>query len=140
MPADFWTDARVTLLKELRPLGLSAGQIAKEIGDGCTRCSVIGKLRRLDLPLMGKAVNGRGWQEHTPRRARMPKPEVVDDDAPPESLRISLQDIRDGQCKFISADPLTDSSMCGWPTEFGRSYCPRHDKICWDKVATARYT
>ena len=93
MAADFWTDARVALLKELRPLGLSAGQIAKEIGDGCSRCAVIGKLRRLDLPLMGKAVNGRGWQEHTPRRARMPKPEVVvEADVPPESLRISLQD------------------------------------------------
>ena len=43
-----WTDERVELLKKLWADGLSASQIAAELG-GVTRNAVIGKVHRLGL-------------------------------------------------------------------------------------------
>lgn len=43
-----WTDERVTALKKLWLDGLSASQIAKQLG-GVTRNAVIGKVHRLGL-------------------------------------------------------------------------------------------
>ena len=43
-----WTDERVELLKKLWADGLSASQIAAELG-GITRNAVIGKVQRLAL-------------------------------------------------------------------------------------------
>src|SRR6201996_8496366 len=43
-----WTDERVELLKKLWQDGLSASQIAKQLG-GVTRNAVIGKVHRLGL-------------------------------------------------------------------------------------------
>src|SRR5829696_510993 len=49
-----WTEERVELLKKLWSDGLSASQIAAEIG-GVTRNAVIGKVHRLGLSGRGKA-------------------------------------------------------------------------------------
>jgi GcrA cell cycle regulator len=51
-----WTDERVTLLKKLWTDGLSASQIAKQLG-GVTRNAVIGKVHRLGLA--GRAAPSR---------------------------------------------------------------------------------
>ncbi len=51
-----WTDDRVTLLKKLWTDGLSASQIAKQLG-GVTRNAVIGKVHRLGLA--GRAAPSR---------------------------------------------------------------------------------
>ena len=50
-----WTDERVELLKKLWSQGLSASQIAAELGGGVTRNSVIGKVHRLGLSEIGRA-------------------------------------------------------------------------------------
>jgi GcrA cell cycle regulator len=44
-----WTDERVELLRKLWSQGLSASQIAAELGHGITRNAVIGKVHRLGL-------------------------------------------------------------------------------------------
>ncbi|MDB2384156.1 GcrA cell cycle regulator [bacterium] len=44
-----WTDDRVATLKKLWLEGLSASQIATELGEGVTRNAVIGKVHRLKL-------------------------------------------------------------------------------------------
>lgn len=44
-----WTEERVDLLKKLWMEGLSASQIAAELGEGVTRNAVIGKVHRLKL-------------------------------------------------------------------------------------------
>src|SRR5215475_6768251 len=51
-----WTDERVELLKKLWQDGLSASQIAKQLG-GVTRNAVIGKVHRLGLA--GRATPSR---------------------------------------------------------------------------------
>src|SRR4051812_6375347 len=50
-----WTDERVELLAKLWSEGLSASQIAAELGGGVTRNAVIGKVHRLGLSGRGKA-------------------------------------------------------------------------------------
>lgn len=50
-----WTDERVELLKKLWADGLSASQIAAELG-GITRNAVIGKVHRLGLSGRAKSL------------------------------------------------------------------------------------
>ena len=52
-----WTDERVELLKKLWSDGLSASQIAAELG-GITRNAVIGKVHRLGLSGRAKSCIG----------------------------------------------------------------------------------
>ena len=61
-----WTDERVDQLKKLWTDGLSASQIAAQLG-GVTRNAVIGKVHRLGL-------SGRGRPTSSAPRARKPKP------------------------------------------------------------------
>uniref|UniRef100_UPI0028AB0CB5 GcrA family cell cycle regulator n=1 Tax=Shinella sp. TaxID=1870904 RepID=UPI0028AB0CB5 len=49
-----WTDERVERLKKLWAEGLSASQIAAQLG-GVSRNAVIGKVHRLNLPGRAKA-------------------------------------------------------------------------------------
>lgn len=49
-----WTDERVETLKKLWMDGLSASQIAAELGEGVTRNAVIGKVHRLKLSARAK--------------------------------------------------------------------------------------
>lgn len=67
-----WTDERVELLKKLWMEGLSASQIAAELGDGVTRNAVIGKVHRLKLSARAKPTNtaprSRPAQRSAPRR------------------------------------------------------------------------
>src|SRR5579885_266680 len=61
-----WTDERVELLKKLWADGLSASQIAVELG-GITRNAVIGKVHRLGLSGRAKSVSAAAPR---PRKAR----------------------------------------------------------------------
>lgn len=58
-----WTDERVETLKKLWMEGLSASQIAGELGQGVTRNAVIGKVHRLKL-------SGRAKPTSAPSRPR----------------------------------------------------------------------
>src|SRR5690606_32515155 len=61
-----WTDERVELLKKLWSDGLSASQIAAELG-GITRNAVIGKVHRLGLSGRAKSPSS---STPRPRKAR----------------------------------------------------------------------
>lgn len=60
-----WTDERVEKLKKLWSEGLSASQIAAQLG-GVSRNAVIGKVHRLNLP--GRAKAGGAPAPRTPKR------------------------------------------------------------------------
>ncbi len=62
-----WTDERVEKLKKLWSEGLSASQIAAQLG-GVSRNAVIGKVHRLNLPGRAKA----GGTSPAPRAAKRP--------------------------------------------------------------------
>lgn len=47
----FWTDQRMDILIEMTGEGFSAQEVAKRLGDGCTRNAVIGKRQRMGLTM-----------------------------------------------------------------------------------------
>ncbi|WP_375648577.1 GcrA family cell cycle regulator, partial [Bartonella sp. MU70NMGDW] len=59
-----WTCERVELLKKLWSEGLSASQIAAQLG-GVSRNAVIGKVHRLKLPGRGKTAQGSARTQKT---------------------------------------------------------------------------
>lgn len=64
-----WTDERVETLKKLWMEGLSASQIAGELGQGVTRNAVIGKVHRLKLSARAKPTNAAPRTRPAPRPA-----------------------------------------------------------------------
>ena len=77
-----WTDERVELLKKLWTEGLSASQIAAELGGGVTRNAVIGKVHRLNLAGRAKPAGNsvprvRRQRAAAPGLPRAPRPLVV---------------------------------------------------------------
>lgn len=51
MNRGYWTEEKLSLLKKYLKEGYSASQTARLLGDGATRSSVIGKAKRLNIPL-----------------------------------------------------------------------------------------
>lgn len=68
-----WTDERVERLKRLWSEGLSASQIAAQLG-GVSRNAVIGKVHRLNLPGRAKAGGSTAASRAAKRPAPAPRP------------------------------------------------------------------
>jgi len=92
-----WTDERVELLKKLWQDGLSASQIAKQLG-GVTRNAVIGKVHRLGLA--GRASPSRSER---PRMPMAPKAPSVRSHVPAVPVNVMAQLHPDNFCDPASA-------------------------------------
>ena len=104
-----WSEDRVERLKALWADGLSASQVAKQLG-GVTRNAVIGKVHRLGLS--GRVA--------APVAAVPPAPEGP-------GLIASMADLCGPACKWPIGDPkAADFSFCGRPTEGAHPYCAGH--------------
>jgi len=68
-----WSDERVELLRKLWSDGLSASQVAAELGPGITRNAVIGKIHRLGLAERAKTATSA-----RPRAAKAPLGDLQD--------------------------------------------------------------
>jgi GcrA cell cycle regulator len=144
-----WTDERVELLKKLWADGLSASQIAKQLG-GVTRNAVIGKVHRLGLS--GRAAPSQPARPAfkaprapraavaapaAPRRieapapapvAAMPTPPVVYKEEPGSATVLTLGA---HMCKWPIGDPASDSfSFCGRRSSDG-PYCSDHARVAY---------
>jgi GcrA cell cycle regulator len=82
-----WTEDRVTLLKKLWTDGLSASQIAKQLG-GVTRNAVIGKVHRLGLA--GRAAPSRPIKRITTPIVRMKPALVVNQELPEQETLAAI--------------------------------------------------
>jgi GcrA cell cycle regulator len=140
-----WTDERVTLLRKLWAEGLSASQIAKQLG-GVTRNAVIGKVHRLGLA--GRATPSRPAKRPVrtarPRvmgpsvpRLRMPStmPTVVIPDLEPLKLEdgkaANVLTLNESMCKFPIGDPTDpDFAFCGRGSS-GGPYCSDHARLAY---------
>lgn len=80
-----WTDERVEKLKKLWSEGLSASQIAAQLG-GVSRNAVIGKVHRLNLP-------GRAKAGGTANAARAPKRNISAPRAPNYPSRVATRTV-----------------------------------------------
>lgn len=150
-PPPFWTPERVETLKALHADGLSASNIANEIG--CSRSAVIGKLFRLKLPStrLKRFVNAsaaqkkraereqryRGLAAHIVERASSPvefteAPPSIDDLAIPERQRVrSVLELEHHHCRFPVGTPGTpEAFFCGGEAIAGRPYCAAHWLRC----------
>jgi GcrA cell cycle regulator len=134
-----WSETRVTTLSQLWLDGLSASQIAKQLG-GVTRNAVIGKVHRLGLSGRAPAsAPSRAPRTATPRSRRprrapplrkAPAPPPVQAYAPaPEGpgLFEDMALLGAHACKWPIGDPKSpEFSFCGRPAD-GR-YCAAHEQ------------
>jgi GcrA cell cycle regulator len=142
-----WTDERVASLKKLWLEGLSASQIAKQLG-GVTRNAVIGKVHRLGLS--GRATPAAPARTvfkaprparpvmaapHTPRR-----PEPVPVHVPPTPLPTVREEpgsatvltLGAHMCKWPIGDPSTDGfTFCGRRSGEDGPYCNEHARVAY---------
>ena len=144
-----WTDERVELLKKLWQDGLSASQIAKQLG-GVTRNAVIGKVHRLGLS--GRAAPSKPARTvfKAPRPARPAPaapsaPRRIAEPAPmaaaPQTSPVRYVEEAPGMatvltlgahmCKWPIGDPSLDSfTFCGRRSGEG-PYCHEHSQIAY---------
>jgi len=155
-----WTDDRVELLRKLWAEGLSASQIAAELG-GVTRNAVIGKVHRLGLSGRAKSTSqssaarqkrassrssgynrsGRSSRSNLPatsgsRAGDADKASALVDIPEPTHLKLSLLKLTEQTCKWPVGDPQEeDFSFCGNNVREGAPYCEYHCRVAYQPVA-----
>lgn len=141
-----WTDERVELLKQLWAEGLSASQIARQLG-GVTRNAVIGKVHRLGLA--GRATPARAERPRLPsvRRVARPRPVAVPQvpiiEKEPlvdeHGRKTTVLTINDRMCKWPIGDPSTQEfHFCGHPPKMGSPYCDAHSVKAFQPAQSRR--
>ncbi len=141
-----WTDERVELLKKLWNDGLSASQIASELG-GVTRNAVIGKVHRLGLSGRSKTAPVQAPAPR-PRKPSAPRPagpamdeeiEEMAEVAIPTSQRVTIMDLRESMCRWPIGDPTNpEFRFCGGRSITGLPYCPEHAQVAYQPAADRR--
>jgi len=127
MKPSVWTPERVETLKRLWAEHHSAAEIARAIGCGLTRCAVLGKAHRLDLPTHAAPRKlyrtfARTWMPPAEKRAAKPKPEM------PAPLNIPFLALEASHCRYVvnDAHPYV---FCGQQKRSGSSYCAHHHAL-----------
>jgi GcrA cell cycle regulator len=156
-----WTDERVETLKKLWADGLSASQIAAELG-GITRNAVIGKVHRLGLSGRAKSPSSAAPRPRKPRSASHmlrvsrssmrcntalahaydldtePEPEPIDN-VIPLGQRRSLLELTEDTCRWPIGDPgAADFFFCGGPAITSLPYCAYHSRVAYQPANMRR--
>ena len=162
-----WTTERVDLLKRLWSEGLSASQIATELG-GVTRNAVIGKVHRLGLSGRAKTTTAPAKPRRTrpaastPARPAAPaaprtigatalkaeaapvaavaaQPAPVAELVIPQEQRATILQLNERTCKWPIGDPSSDDFyFCGRNSDPGVPYCPHHCRIAYQPMNDRR--
>jgi len=154
-----WTDERVELLKKLWTDGLSASQIASELG-GVTRNAVIGKVHRLGLSGRAKSPSSSAPRVRKPRshmlRVTRPatrgntalalayevevEPEVeLVENIVPMGQRRTLLELSENTCHWPIGDPANpEFFFCGGKTATGLPYCAYHCRVAYQPASERR--
>ena len=157
-----WTDERVELLKKLWSDGLSASQIAGELG-GITRNAVIGKVHRLGLSGRAKAPSSSVPRQRKPRVASQmfraprsmmrgnaalampayaydpePEPELIENIIPIGQRR-TLLELNEDTCRWPIGDPSSpEFFFCGGKPLNGLPYCNYHSRAAYQPANERR--
>ena len=140
----FWDKTKIDLLKKYWAEGLSASAIAKKLGDGATRNSVIGKKSRLGLG--ARAISKRSdtntnniKESGTPenktqklsKKAKF-RALLLDKNFPPENPIYDVSKLTDEHCRYPSNHPGNkDFYFCGRKPFDGQVYCRLHLMLCF---------
>jgi GcrA cell cycle regulator len=156
-----WTNDRVEQLKKLWADGLSASQIAAELGS-LSRNSVIGKVHRLGLAgrpkrpagtmprrrkprsqgttmrIVRPAIRGNTAERHACEPQFGPEPELIEN-VIPIGQRCSTLELSEGKCRWPIGEPGTpDFFFCGGKTIEGLPYCGYHARIAYQPAVDCR--
>jgi GcrA cell cycle regulator len=155
-----WSDERVEQLRKLWEAGLSASQIAAELGN-VTRNAVIGKVHRLGLAGRAKSTAAAPRQrkprpaQHVVRVSRPvsrgntalahafeeelePDP-IAFDNVVPMSQRLSLSQLSEATCHWPVGDPGSpDFFFCGGKALAGLPYCAYHSRVAYQPAVDRR--
>lgn len=154
-----WTAERLELLNKLRGEGLSASQIAAELGGGVTRSAVLGKCHRLGLARKASTqVSSSRLQQAsrpldppaTAEPAMEPGPKPVTNTArhqpaelprghsrpveagSPRPKGLTIMELGEGTCRWPLGDPTTPKfRYCGGGAVPGLPYCAHHVQIAY---------
>jgi GcrA cell cycle regulator len=155
-PWQSWTAERIETLARLWADGLSASQVAAELG-GISRNAVISKVHRLGLAVRGKTEgvemrmamgmapvvrtrerkgknnNPLGWGANkaviSPRKQASPPPEPA---PPPAALLLPLAELTAASCRWPIGEVGTPGfGFCGMakPEDPCRPYCDHHQRL-----------
>jgi len=141
-----WTEERVEQLKQLWADGLSASQIARQLG-GVTRNAVIGKVHRLGLA--GRATPARAERPRMqvarriarPRPAPMIQVPIIEKDPviDEHGRKTTVLTISDRMCKWPIGDPSTaEFHFCGHPPKQNSPYCDAHSVKAFQPTQSRR--
>ncbi len=154
-----WNDERVELLKRLWGEGLSASQIAGELG-GITRNAVIGKVHRLGLSGRIKSTTParprKARNEAPAPRGNNPRPMTIGNTAlapaldalvepapapapvantnnvVPLAQRCTIMNLTEATCRWPLGEPGTESFyFCGGRSLSGMPYCTQHARMAY---------
>jgi GcrA cell cycle regulator len=154
-----WSHNRVEQLKKLWAAGLSASQIAAELGD-VSRNAVIGKVHRLGLSGRAKTLSTAAprWREAHPAQHMIrvnrsiargntalaqafegESDRVTSDNVVPMSKRLSLLELNEATCRWPIGDPSSpDFFFCGGKVLTGLPYCARHSRVAYQPPVNLR--
>src|SRR2546429_6596022 len=156
-----WSDDRVEHLKKLWEAGLSASQIAAELGN-VTRNAVIGKVHRLGLSGRAKSpssaaprprkarpaqhgmrVSRPGSRGNTPLapadEVQLEPDPVAYDNVVPMSQRLSLLELNEATCHWPVGDPSSpEFFFCGGKALAGLPYFAHHSRVAYQPAADRR--
>jgi GcrA cell cycle regulator len=150
-----WTDDRVEQLKKLWEAGLSASQIAAELGN-VTRNAVIGKVHRLGLSGRAKSPSSAARPaQHMMRVSRpvsrgntalahafeveMEPDPIAHDNVVPISQRLSLLELNEATCHWPIGDPSNpEFFFCGGKALASLPYCAHHSRIAYQPASDRR--
>ena len=154
-----WTDERVARLTKLWADGLSASQVAADLG-GVTRNAVIGKVHRLGLSGRVKQPSKSGGRPKRTARAngqarvnrasqktsransatqQISTAPVVEDVVAPKPKRLKLIQLTDSTCKWPHGDPQeADFCFCGHSIKVDTPYCEYHCNLAYQPVSDRR--
>ena len=157
-----WSDDRVEQLKKLWEAGLSASQIAAELGS-VTRNAVIGKVHRLGLSGRAKSPATAAPRQRKAVRPAQPMMRVTRpvargstalaqvfeveadpdpvafDNVVPMNQRLSLLELNEATCHWPVGDPSSaDFFFCGGKALAGLPYCAQHSRVAYQPAADRR--
>lgn len=162
-----WSDDRVEQLKKLWEGGLSASQIAAEMGGWGTspdkgRNAVLGKAHRLGLSGRAKSPSSAAPRQRKARPAqrmmrvaRAPtrvetalaatfgadlEPDAISyDSVVPMSQRLTLIELGEDTCHWPVGDPASPQFFfCGGKALTGLPYCAHHSRIAYQPASDRR--
>ena len=131
-----WSESNILLLQDFVAKGLSASQIAKELGSAagfyCSRNAVVGKVHRLGLKL---EKSHEKYTRARPRKQRRVKPKKVSLREiarqlvalpEPKGSEVTFDELERHHCRWPTWGVALDILYCGATALDPHPYCPHH--------------